>query len=66
MYLYKSLLSCKYSVLRTAAKSPRKPMLFVTLFSGGKLIFTFSSKTDKSWQLLEVCKSIISQTLLYF
>lgn len=66
MYLYKSLLSCKYSVLRTAAKSPRKPVLFVTLFSGGKLIFTFSSKTDKSWQLLEVCKSIISQVLLYF
>lgn len=66
MYLYKSLFSCKYSVLRTAAKSPRKPLLFVTLFSGGKLIFTCFSKTDKSWQLLEVCKSIISQALLYF
>lgn len=48
MYLYKSLFSCKYSVLRAAAKSPRKPLLFVTLFSGGKLIFTCFSKTDKS------------------
>lgn len=48
MDLYKSLISCKYSVLRTAAKSPRKPLLFVTVFSGGKLIFTCFSKTDKS------------------
>lgn len=65
MYLYKFLFSCKNSVLRTA-KSPRKPLLFVTLFSGGKLIFTCFSKTDKSWQLLEVWKSIISQALIYF